>query len=56
MVVSNLPHPYPGIINTARRYLGMGSAVMDDIAVMVFGIGCVVWAAGIAVPNPGGVV
>jgi len=56
VVVTHLPPPFPQLIHTARKYVAMGSAVLDDICVLLFGIGVVVWAAKLAAPHPGGVV
>ncbi|KAG8932417.1 hypothetical protein FRC01_014143 [Tulasnella sp. 417] len=51
MVVSNLPPPFPNVIQTGLKYLQMGGAVMDDLSVLVFAVGVIVWGAGLfAVP------
>ncbi|KAG8894727.1 hypothetical protein FRC00_008536 [Tulasnella sp. 408] len=51
MVISNLPPPFPNAIQTGLKYLQMGGAVMDDLSVLVFAVGVIVWGAGLfAVP------
>lgn len=47
MVISNLPPPLPNVIQTGLKYLQMGGAVMDDLSVLVFAVGVIVWGAGL---------
>ncbi|KAG9003959.1 hypothetical protein FRB94_000506 [Tulasnella sp. JGI-2019a] len=49
MVIANLPPPFPGMITAGSKYLAMGGAVIDDLSVLLFGVGVVVWYAGWAV-------
>jgi len=49
MVIANLPPPFPGLIATGSKYLAMGGAVVDDLSVLLFGVGMVVWYSGWAV-------
>jgi len=46
MAISFLPPPIPGIISTSSKYLAMLGAVLDDLSVLLFGVGLVVWYAG----------
>ncbi|KAG8977260.1 hypothetical protein FRB90_008870 [Tulasnella sp. 427] len=51
MIIPNLPPPLPNVIRTGMKYLQMGGAVMDDLSVLVFAVGVIVWGAGlVAVP------
>ncbi|KAG8936902.1 hypothetical protein FRC03_008608 [Tulasnella sp. 419] len=50
LALMNLPPPIPTILSTARKYLSMGGAVMDDLSVLLFAIGFLIWGAGWAVP------
>ncbi|KAG8844542.1 hypothetical protein FRB96_003012 [Tulasnella sp. 330] len=49
MIIANLPPPFPGLIASTSKYLAMGGAVMDDVSVLLFGVGLVVWYAGWAI-------
>ncbi|KAG8220705.1 hypothetical protein J3R82DRAFT_3001 [Butyriboletus roseoflavus] len=42
LALPHLPPPLPSIITNGLRYLRMGSAFMDDIAAIVFGIGMII--------------
>lgn len=46
MIIANLPPPLPGLIATGSRYFRIGGAILDDLSVLLFGVGLVVWYAG----------
>ncbi|KAG2030051.1 hypothetical protein BDR03DRAFT_929313 [Suillus americanus] len=46
LAMPHLPSPFPSIITNGLRYVQMGSAILDDLSAVVFGIGMVVLIAG----------
>ncbi|KAG2134575.1 uncharacterized protein EDB93DRAFT_1254464 [Suillus bovinus] len=46
LALPHLPPPFPSIITNGLRYIRMGSAILDDLSAVVFGIGMVVLIAG----------
>ncbi|KAI6142074.1 hypothetical protein BKA82DRAFT_723380 [Pisolithus tinctorius] len=46
LAIHHLPPPIPSLIMDALRYLQLGNSFVDDVAMIVFGIGVVVMAAG----------
>lgn len=42
LALPHLPPPLPSVITNGLRYLRMGSAFMDDIAAIIFGIGMII--------------
>lgn len=42
LALPHLPPPFPSLIMNGLRYVRMGSAFLDDIAAVVFGIGMIV--------------
>jgi GET complex subunit GET2 len=45
LVLPYLPPPFPQAILTSLRYLQMGSMVLDDLSILVFGIGLVIFVS-----------
>ncbi|KAF8584933.1 hypothetical protein K439DRAFT_1633055 [Ramaria rubella] len=45
LVLPYLPPPFPQTILTSLKYLQMGSMVLDDLAILVFGIGLVIFVS-----------
>jgi len=50
MIIPNLPPPFPSLVSTGLKYVRMGGAILDDLCVLLFAVGVVVWGAGLAVP------
>ncbi|KDQ17523.1 hypothetical protein BOTBODRAFT_29704 [Botryobasidium botryosum FD-172 SS1] len=46
MALSMVPQPYNTMIVQGLKYVKMGGMLMDDLAVLVFTLGIVVWLAG----------
>lgn len=46
LAIPHLPPPFPSLIMDALRYLRLGNSFVDDIALIVFGIGVIVMVAG----------
>ncbi|KAF8525113.1 hypothetical protein BU17DRAFT_42083 [Hysterangium stoloniferum] len=45
LVLPYLPPPFPKAILTSLKYFQMGSLVLDDLAILIFGIGLVVFVS-----------
>lgn len=45
LALPHLPSPLPSIILSGMKYLQIGSIFVDDIAVLLFGIGVLIWVA-----------
>lgn len=45
LALPHLPSPLPSIILNGMKYLQIGSIFVDDIAVLLFGIGVLIWVA-----------
>lgn len=43
MALPHLPSPIPSIILTGMKYWQIGSVFLDDMAVLLFGIGFIIW-------------
>jgi len=48
MALPLLPPPLPNLIGAGLKYMQMGSAILDDLCVLLFAVGVVVWGAGLA--------
>ncbi|KAI6043788.1 hypothetical protein EDC04DRAFT_2866210 [Pisolithus marmoratus] len=46
LAIPHLPPPFPSLLMDALRYLRLGNSFVDDIALIVFGIGVIVMVAG----------
>lgn len=45
LALPHLPPPLPSVILNGMKYLQIGSVFLDDIAILLFGIGLIVWIA-----------
>lgn len=45
LALPHLPPPLPSIILNGMKYMQIGSVFLDDVAVLLFGVGFVVWLA-----------
>lgn len=45
LALPSLPSPLPSLILNGMKYLQIGSVFLDDIAVLLFGIGMIIWVA-----------
>ena len=50
MALPALPAPIPSLVMTALKWAGMVGVVLDDLSVVVVGVGLVVWASSFVGP------
>lgn len=45
LALPHLPAPLPSVIINGMKYMQIGSVFFDDIAVLLFGVGFIIWLA-----------
>lgn len=45
LALPHLPAPLPSLILNGMKYMQFGSVFIDDIAVLLFGVGAIIWLA-----------
>jgi len=45
LALPHLPHPFPMVIQTGMRYMQMAGLLLDDVSILVVGIGAVIFLA-----------